>query len=293
MSIIYRLIPNSIKKKIKHKLLNIVKNDLKNSNVDYNVVLKDSKLFENKVAVVTGGAGAIGSAISFRLAMEGAHVIIVGRNINKSQVVADYINNHNGKASVCQLDITDYEDIKKKFKQIFSDYGRIDILVNNAGGSARKRANIVEKQSIEVIDELLNINLRGTMLCSKEVIQYMKKNKSGRIVNIGSTCGVNGLAGYTEYSTSKFGVIGFTKCLAMELAKENITVNCVSPGQTDHIIWDKSIDSSDTNKNYIGRKGKTDDIANAVEFFCRDDSSFIIGQNLIVDGGRSLGLKGE
>ena len=293
MKIINHLIPNNIKNKIKSKMFEIVKNDIKSSNVDYKILLKDSKIFENKVAIVTGGSGAIGSAISFRLAMEGAHVIIAGRNTKKSQEVANYINSHNGKANICQLDITNYDDIKSKFKQIFNDYGRIDILINNAGGSARERANTIEKQSVDVIDELLDVNLRGTMLCSKEVIQYMKKNKTGRIINIGSTCGVNGLSGYAEYSTSKSGVIGFTKSLAMELARDNITVNCVSPGQTDHIIWDKGIEASNTNKNYIGKKGKTDDIANAVEFFCGDESSFIIGQNLIVDGGRSLGLKGE
>ena len=119
----------------------------------------------------------------------------------------------------------------------------------------------------------------------------MKKNKFGRIINIGSTVGVGGLSGFSEYCASKAGVIGFTKSLAMELAKDNITVNCVSPGITSQVLWDKKLDDKKTNTSYIGRIGKTDDIANAVEFFCREESDYIIGQNLIVDGGRSLGLK--
>ena len=293
MKLLNRILPKFIKTKIKKIMFEIVKNDIKNTNVNYNVYINDSKKFSDKIAIVTGGAGAIGSAISFRLAMEGAHVIIIGRNVNKIKDVINYINDHGGKADLCELDINNYDDIVRKFSEIYNKYGKIDILVNNAGGSAREKSNYLEQQSVNVIDNILSVNLRGTMLCCKEVIKYMKNNKYGRIVNIASTCGVNGLAGFSEYSTSKSGVIGFTKSLAMELARENITVNCVSPGITDHILWDKGISSSDTKKTYIGKKGKTDDIANAVEFFCREESNFIIGQNLIVDGGRSLGLKGE
>ena len=102
------------------------------------------------------------------------------------------------------------------------------------------------------------------------------------------------MSGFSEYCASKAGVMGFTKSLAMELAQFNICVNCVSPGITNQILWDKPIkDIPNDNKSYINRRGKTDDIANAVEFFCRDESEYIIGQNLVVDGGRSLGLKGS
>lgn len=102
------------------------------------------------------------------------------------------------------------------------------------------------------------------------------------------------MSGFSEYCASKAGVMGFTKSLAMELAQFNICVNCVSPGITNQILWDKPIkDIPNDNKSYINRRGKTDDISNAVEFFCRDESEYIIGQNLVVDGGRSLGLKGS
>lgn len=121
----------------------------------------------------------------------------------------------------------------------------------------------------------------------------MKEKGYGKIVNIGSTVGVGGLSGFSEYCASKAGIIGFTKSLAMELIEYGINVNCVSPGVTNQILWDKSIPDIPTEKTYIGRKAKTDDIANAVEFFCKDESDYIIGQNLIVDGGRSLGLKNK
>lgn len=293
MSIIGKLVPKGIRRKVKSKMLEIVKEDLRNTEVEYRIYSDEEKRLNNKIAIVTGGAGAIGSAISFKLAMEGAHVIVVGRTEKNCQEVVKYIKEHNGNASACKMDVTDYEDIKRVFKEVFDKYGRIDILVNNAGGSARGNANIIERQKIEVIDDMLNTNLRGVIMCCKESIQYMKKNNWGRIVNIASTCGVNGLAGFSEYSASKSGVICFTKSLAMELAKDNITVNCVSPGLTSHILWDLGLEDTKTNKTYVGKKCKTDDISNAVEFFCKEESRFVIGQNLIVDGGRSLGLKGD
>ena len=293
MSIIGKLAPKGVRKKIKSKMLKIVKEDLRNSEATYKIYNEDKDKFEGKVAIITGGAGAIGSAISFKLAMEGAHVIVVGRTKSKCDEVVKFIKEHDGKASSYAMDVTNYESIKKVFKEIFDKNGRIDFLINNAGGSARGEASVLEKQKISVIDNMIDTNLRGTILCCKEVIQYLKKNNYGRIVNIASTCGVNGLLGFSEYSASKAGVIGFTKSLAMELAKDNITVNCVSPGITSHTLWDLGMEETDTNKTYVGKKCKTDDISNAVEFFCKEESRFVIGQNLIVDGGRSLGLKGD
>ncbi len=291
-SCVKRLIPKKLKNKIKNRELNIIKSKIRNTECNYKLYISDEGKLENKVAIVTGGSGAIGSAICFRLASEGAFVFVAGRNKENLDSVVNQICNNGGKAQSIQLDVTKYDDIKEKFEYIFNKCGHIDILVNNAGGSARERYNKIVDQDVNVIDNILDINLRGSILCCKEIARYMIDNKYGRIVNIGSTVGVGGLTGFSEYGASKSGIIGFTKSLAMELAKYNITVNCVSPGITNQILWDKFIeDIPNDNKSYINRKGKTDDIANAVEFFCREESEYVIGQNLIVDGGRSLGLK--
>lgn len=285
------MIIKKIKNKIKDMQLKVIQSKLRNTEVKYKVYLIDEKKLENKVVIVTGGSGAIGSAICFRLATEGAKVFVAGRNKENLESVVNQIKNNNGNAEILELDVTNYEDIKIKFKKVYEQCGKIDILVNNAGGSARAKWNKIINQDVDTIDNTLNVNLRGLILCCKEAGKYMVEKKYGRIINIGSTVGVGGLSGFSEYCASKSGVIGFTKSLAMELAEYNITVNCISPGITNQILWDKVIDDIPSTKNYVGRKGKTDDIANAVEFFCREESNYIIGQNLIVDGGRSLGLK--
>lgn len=291
--IIKKIIPTKFKNKIYERELNIIRAKIRNTECQYKVYFDDSKKLDGKIAIVTGGSGAIGSAICLKLAMEGATVIVTGRNVDNLNSVVEQIKTNNGKAEFLKLDVTNYEDIEKGFEYIVKKYGKIDILVNNAGGSARDRAKEIVEQDIKIIEEILDINLKGSILCSKKAAYYMKKNKYGKIINIGSVVGTGGLRRLSDYCAAKSGIIGFTKSLAMELAKYNISVNCVSPGITSQIIWDKSIDDIKTNKNYTGKIGKTDDVANAVEFFCRDESSYIIGQNLIVDGGRNLGLKNE
>lgn len=289
--IIRKMIPTKLKNKIHEREVNVIRAKIRNTECKYKVYIEDTKKLDGKIAIVTGGSGAIGSAICFKLATLGATVIVAGRNKENLNSVVNQIKNNNGKADILELDVTDYNSIDKGFEAIIKKYGKIDILINNAGGSARTRANDIVNQDIEVIEEILDINLKGAIFCCKKAAYYMKKNKYGKIVNIGSTVGVGGLSGFSEYCASKSGIIGFTKSLAMELAKDNINVNCVSPGITCQVIWDKPLDDIKTTKTYNGRIGKTDDIANAVEFFCNDESNYIIGQNLIVDGGRSLGLK--
>ena len=287
-----KLIPKKIKIKIANRELNVIKNKIRNTECEYKVYKEDVGKLDKKIAIITGGSGAIGSAICFKLAIEGAIVFIAGRNKENLNSVVHQIRNNGGKAETIELDVTKYDDIKEKFEKIYNKYGRIDILVNNAGGSARSKNSKIVNQDVNIINDILDVNLKGTILCCKEVSKYMIQQKEGRIINIGSTVGIGGLSGFSEYCASKAGVIGFTKSLAMELAEYGICVNCVSPGITNQILWDKFIeDIPNNNKSYINRKGKTDDIANAVEFFCRDESEYIIGQNLVVDGGRSLGLK--
>ena len=291
--VIKSIIPSKFKRKIKNVIYNQVKSELRNTEVKYKIFMEDKEKLDGKIAIITGASGAIGSAISFRLAMEGAIVIACGRNKDNLKRVEQQIKNNGGQVYLYELDVTNNAQIEKVFDEVKNKFGRIDILVNNAGGSAREKRKLNYEQDIKVIREVIEVNLIGTIMCSRKVSSIMVKQKYGKIINIGSVIGKNGLIGYSEYAAAKSGIEGFTKSLAIELAQFGINVNCVSPGQVNQVIFDRYSDDIKTEKNFIGRTGKTDEVANAVEFFCRDESEYIIGQNLIVDGGRSLGLKGS
>jgi 3-oxoacyl-[acyl-carrier protein] reductase len=252
-----------------------------------------SKSLKGKVIVVIGGAGGIGRAISIRLAIDGAKVCICGRNAEALKDVAAEIIEIGGAAHPFVCDIIDSDSIRKLFSQIYSQFLSIDALVNCAGGSARSKANFFHEQHLNIIDQILNVNLRGTMLCSKQAALYMLKKGKGSIVNISSIIGMSGKSKFSDYAAAKAGIIGFTKSLAIELSPLGINVNCVSPGKiTRGVMTQKSIDAQIL-CNYVNRSGHPEDVASIVTFLCSDEASFITGQNIVVDGGRSLGLKGD
>ena len=289
--IIKKVIPNKLKKKVKQYMLKSLKSELKNTECKYKIYKEDVRKLEGKVAIVTGGSGAIGSAICFQLAMERAIVIVCGRNKEKLEQVVKQITDNKGRAEYKILNVKDIDNIQKVYAEIFEKFGRIDILVNNAGGSSRNKITELEKQSIEQLKDIVDVNLMGTIYCSKFVIQYMKKNNYGKLINMGSTTGVQGNIANSEYSAAKSGLIGFTKSLAMELGKYKINVNCISPGRIRQIMFDENLEEIQDKGCYLNRLGKTKDIADAVTFLVSDEASYITGQNLIVDGGRTLGLK--
>lgn len=247
---------------------------------------------EGKVAVVTGGSGAIGRACAFRLAAEGAKVYVCGSRPSSAQPVVDEIIAAGKKAVAIQLNVLEAESIQSVFQKIAADNkGHIDILVNSAGGSARGKANNVVNQDVEVFDEILNINLRGAMICAKEAAKFMIQNKYGRIINITSVIGLQGKAGFSEYAASKGGSIAFVKSLAQELGQFGISVNGVAPGivQRGEVTMESMERLGKT--NWMGTYGKPEDISAVVNFLCKEEASFITGQNIAADGGRSLGLK--
>lgn len=291
--IVKKLVPNSLKEKTKKYMLKKVKGQLRNTEVNYKLNIEDKGKLDGKVAIVTGASGAIGSAIAFRLAAEGAIVIACGRNLDNLKSVEQQVKNNNGKIYLYSLDVTDNETIEKTFDEIHNKFGSIDILVNNAGGGSRSKSDYFYSQSLEIINDIIQVNLMGTIYCSRKVASIMIKQESGKIINIGSVVGVQGLSKYSEYAAAKAGVIGFTKSIAMELGRYNINVNCVSPGRVEQILFDKDIPVTKVNTSYIERMGKTDDIANVVAFLSSEEANYITGQNIIVDGGRSLGLKGS
>ncbi len=258
----------------------------------YIIKIDEHDELKGKVAIITGGSGAIGRACAFRLAAEGAKVYVCGSRPTSAQPIVDEITTACKNAVAIQLNVLDAKSIQKTFEKIAADNnGHIDILVNSAGGSARGKANNVVDQSIEVFDEILNINLRGAMICAKEAAKYMISNKYGRIINITSVIGLQGKAGYSEYAASKGGSIAFVKSLAQELGRYGITVNGVAPGivQRGEVTMDAMERLGRT--NWMGTYGKPEDISAVVNFLCKDEASFITGQNIAADGGRSLGLK--
>ena len=258
----------------------------------YIIKVDEHEELKGKVAIITGGSGAIGRACAFRLAAEGAKVYVCGSRPTSAQPIVDEITTACKNAVAIQLNVLDAKSIQKTFEKIAAENnGHIDILVNSAGGSARGKANNVVDQSVEVFDEILNINLRGAMICAKEAAKYMISNKYGRIINITSVIGLQGKAGYSEYAASKGGSIAFVKSLAQELGRYSITVNGVAPGivQRGEVTMDAMERLGRT--NWMGTYGKPEDISAVVNFLCKDEASFITGQNIAADGGRSLGLK--
>lgn len=253
-----------------------------------NYIIKDTNdELVGKVAVITGANGTLGRSISHFLHASGALVYLCGRDINKLNKLASEFQSN--VKTIC-FEITNEEDVSNAFKQIFDAEGRIDILVNCAGGSARKDMKPLVEQDMKVVDMVISSNLRGTLLCSKYSLKYMIKNKSGVIINIASTTGVQGNSGNCDYTSAKSGIIGLTKALAQEVGIYNIRVNCVSPGFIQTGEFDEKRVEYLERTNFLHTVGEPEDIANSVLFLCTEKSKFITGINLVVDGGRILGL---
>lgn len=261
--------------------------------VPYTINVTSRDCLKDKVAVVTGGSGAIGRAICCRLAAEGAYVIVCGMSLDKMTSVVDEIIANGGRAEMYRLDLSDENEIIKFYKSLQEKHQRLDILVNCAGGSARQNSRAIYELETETIDTTLNINLRGAIICTREASKLMVAAKSGQIISVTSVIGDRGKAKFSEYAASKAGIIAFSKSVAMELGKFGITVNCVSPG----IVHRGTITSDRLAKlkktNYMNDYGRPEDISEMVAYLTKEEAKFITGQNFMVDGGRSLGLKGD
>lgn len=248
--------------------------------------------FDGKVAIVTGGGGAIGRATACRLALEGATVVICGRNKATLDAVVEEVKEARGKVVACPTDIMKESDVEALVSKTVSEFGKLDYFVNVAGGGARDKMTGIDEQEMSVIDSVINTNFGGTLMCCKYAAKQMKKQQYGRIITTSSTVGVRGLARYSEYAVSKSAIIAATESLAMELGKYGITVNCVTPGIVQRgQIADDNLEYI-KNTNWLNSYCTPEDIASMTAFLLSDEAHFITGQNFIVDGGRSLGLKG-
>lgn len=235
-----------------------------------------------KVALVTGGSRGIGRAIVAALAGNGATVFAAARNIKAlNEVAAEY----GEKVIPAQLDVTDASAVEAAVKKIVEDYGRIDILVNNAGIT---RDGLLMRMEDSDFDDVLRTNLRSCFVSIRAVSKHMVRKRSGRIINITSVSGVAGNAGQANYSAAKAGLIGLTKSAAKELAARNITVNAVAPGfvTTDMTnVLPEKVKTDVLGAIPLRRFGKAEEVAEVVCFLASEQSSYMTGQVLMVDGG--------
>ena len=256
-------------------------------------VIDSKKRFEGKVVMITGASGAIGSAIAKRFALEGAKVYLGGRNTLKLENLAEEIKALGGAAVPCQIDVMNESAIEAAAAFVIEKEGRVDVLVNCAGGSARGNARELVEQKTEVIDDVISSNLRGSIICTRAFGKHMKKQGYGKIVNISSAIGEYGKPRFSDYAAAKAGIIGYSKSVAQELGKYGVNVNCVSPGFIQRGEFDDDTLAYLKRTTFINRVGALEDVASAVAFMASDEAAFITGQNLFVDGGRTLGLHGD
>lgn len=239
-----------------------------------------------KVALVTGATRGIGKEIALTLAENGFNIALNYRKESEElESLKKEIESKNVKCLAVCGDVSNYEQVENFVKEIISEFGRIDVLVNNAGITKDMLLMRMKKEDFESV---IDVNLVGTFNVTKNVIPYMMKARNGKIVNISSVVGISGNASQTNYSASKAGIIGFTKSLAKEVASRNINVNAVAPGfiQTDMTNVLKDEIKEEISKNIpLKRMGTARDVANLVSFLVSENSNYITGQVINVDGG--------
>jgi len=253
-------------------------------------MLPGIKLFDltNKTAIVTGGSKGLGLAMAEGLASAGANIVIISRNEKEGKAAAEKIvKEYKTKAIAISATVTSEEEMQKAVETTIKEFGVIDILINNAGINIR---GPIDELSYDDFKKVQQTNVDGTWLPSKAVVPQMKKQKSGRIINLASTLGVVGLANRTPYATSKGAVVQMTRALALELAPFNITVNAICPGPflTDMNIPIK--DDENTKKFIVGavaleRWGELKEIQGAAIYLASAASSYTTGSLITVDGG--------
>ena len=240
----------------------------------------------SKVAFITGATRGIGKAIALELANEGYNIALNYRTENEAlENLKKEISEIGVECYPVQGDVSKAEDSERMTKEIIEHFEQIDVLVNNAGIT---KDNLILRMKEEEFTDVINVNLVGTFNITKNVIKYMTKKRYGKIINLSSVVGISGNAGQSNYAASKAGIIGFTKSIAKELASRNITANAVAPGfiQTDmtNVLKDE-IKEAIEGTIPLKRLGTAEDVAKVVKFLASEESSYITGQVINVDGG--------
>lgn len=246
-----------------------------------------------RVAIVTGGGTGIGRAICERFAADGASVVVAELDANLGHETAEMIGKNKGKARFTHTDIKDEESIKSLIAETVSAFGALNLLVNNAGAFVIRDVNA----TAEEWDTMLHTNIRGTAFCVKHAVPELKRAGGGAIVNIGSISSVLGQGSMVTYNATKGAILTMTRCMALDLGRENIRVNCLCPGniKTRALInhmksLGKSYEDAERELsplNFLGRIGTPEEVAACAAFLCSDDASYVTGASLFVDGGYS------
>jgi acetoacetyl-CoA reductase len=243
----------------------------------------------DRVAIVTGGARGIGAAITDMLARDGVHVAIgYSANRTAAEELAGKLGGEGLSVSIHQGNVGQPDDCQRVADEVLADQGRIDYLVNNAGVTVDKT---VRKMTVDDWHAVLRINLSGAFYMTKAVLDQMVDRGFGRIVNISSMVGQTGNIGQANYASSKAGLFGFTKSLALEVARKGITVNCVAPGYTDTEMVaaiPKDVLAKAVAAIPVGRLGHAREVARAVRFLVDDDAGYITGSVISVNGGLEM-----
>lgn len=241
---------------------------------------------KGQTAVITGSSRGIGRTTAEEFAKRGVQIVVVDINGNNAEKSAEEIKSQYGVETLgIRADVSNSEDVKRLFEEAVKKFSKIEILVNNAGIT---RDNLLIRMKDEEWDDVLNTNLKGAFLCSREAIKIMSKNRYGRIINIASVVAFIGNPGQVNYSASKGGLVALTKTLAKEYASRGITVNAVAPGFIQTAMTEKlpeKVKEEMLRMIPLGRFGTTQDVANAIIFLALPESGYITGQVIHVNGG--------
>jgi 3-oxoacyl-[acyl-carrier protein] reductase len=240
---------------------------------------------KGQTAVITGGGRGIGKAIAETLARRGVNIVVVDVNLDIAKETADYLATLGVRSIAARADVSNASDVSAIFQTAAKEFEKVEILVNNAGIT---RDGLLMRMKEEDWDAVLNINLKGTFLCSKEAIRLMSRQRYGRIVNIASVVAFMGNAGQANYSASKAGIVGLTKTTAREYAGRGVTANAVAPGFITTAMTDalpENVRTEMMKSIPMGRFGTVEDVANAVAFFAAPETGYITGQVIHINGG--------
>jgi len=246
-----------------------------------------------KVAIVTGGGTGIGRGISRALAHAGARVVIAQRRVEKAQAMADALRSEGFEALALGADISKRPDVQQLVARTLKQWGRIDILVNNAAITGLPAIAPFLECSDAQLDLIVDVNLKGTFICSQEVARVMAQQRGGSIIHISSVAAFAAQEGASAYCATKAGIVGLTRAMALELAPYGVRVNCLAPGdiliETNQALLDelkaRGISGQYARRIPLGRRGEPEDIGPAVVFLASEEAAYITGATLVIDGG--------